>query len=292
MNAVITFPRAPLLSVRGLSVAFSTETGMHEAVRGVSFDLFGNERLAVVGESGSGKSITFRALMGLLPPQARIQGEAWLAGNAAHPRPQPLLGRSERDHDKLRGRRIGMVIQDPCQGLDPMRDIGHQLDEMLRLHAGIGRQEARERSLALLEEVGIREPARVVRQYPHQISGGMGQRVMIAMALAGEPEILIADEATSSLDFLLRDAILELLDRERQTRHMGLVLISHDLELVARHADRVLVMYAGRILETIEGYAVDEARHPYTRGLLAALPDLARAGLPLDILERDPAWRI
>lgn len=274
----------PLLEVDDLRVTFNGPAGPVQAVRGVSFRL-GRERLAVVGESGSGKSVSFRALLGLLPSRCEVSGQAHFAG-------APLLGLNEKQLVALRGRRIGMIIQDPRQGLNPQRSVGAQLQEMLRWHWPLSRQLARSRALELLADVDIREPQRVMALYPHQLSGGMGQRVMIAMVLAGEPDLLIADEATSALDSVVRRTILDLIDRQVRQRNMGLVLISHDLDLVAGFADRVLVMYAGKVVEELAGGAIHEARHPYSRGLLACRPGLGSIGHDLPTLQRDPAWAV
>lgn len=274
----------PLLEVDNLRVAFHGPAGPVQAVRGVSLSL-GRERLAVVGESGSGKSVSFRALLGLLPSSSAVSGQARFAG-------APLLGLEEKQLVALRGRRIGMIVQDPRQGLNPQRDVGAQLQEMLRWHWPLSRAQARNRALELLADVDIREPQRVMTLYPHQLSGGMGQRVMIAMVLAGEPDLLIADEATSALDSVVRGTILDLIDRQVRQRNMGLVLISHDLDLVAGFADRILVMYAGKVVEELAGGAIHTARHPYSRGLLACRPSLDSIGQDLPTLQRDPAWAV
>lgn len=274
----------PLLEVDNLCVAFHGPAGPVQAVRGVSLSL-GRERLAVVGESGSGKSVSFRALLGLLPSSSAVSGQARFAG-------APLLGLEEKQLVALRGRRIGMIVQDPRQGLNPQRDVGAQLQEMLRWHWPLSRAQARNRALELLADVDIREPQRVMTLYPHQLSGGMGQRVMIAMVLAGEPDLLIADEATSALDSVVRGTILDLIDRQVRQRNMGLVLISHDLDLVAGFADRILVMYAGKVVEELAGGAIHTARHPYSRGLLACRPSLDSIGQDLPTLQRDPAWAV
>ena len=274
----------PLLEVDNLCVAFHGPAGPVQAVRGVSLSL-GRERLAVVGESGSGKSVSFRALLGLLPSSSAVSGQARFAG-------APLLGLEEKQLVALRGRRIGMIVQDPRQGLNPQRDVGAQLQEILRWHWPLSRAQARNRALELLADVDIREPQRVMTLYPHQLSGGMGQRVMIAMVLAGEPDLLIADEATSALDSVVRGTILDLIDRQVRQRNMGLVLISHDLDLVAGFADRILVMYAGKVVEELAGGAIHTARHPYSRGLLACRPSLDSIGQDLPTLQRDPAWAV
>ncbi|MCL2898411.1 ABC transporter ATP-binding protein [Brenneria tiliae] len=273
----------PLLDVENMHVTFQTPSGPLEAIRGVSFSLSGQERVAVVGESGSGKSTIFNTLLGLLPENARVRGRADYMGT-------PLLGLTEKEYTKLRGSQIGMIVQAPRHGLEPTRKIGSQIKEMLRLHQVTDRRHADEYAISLLENVGIKEPDRVAKQYPHQISGGMGQRVMIAMILAAEPKVLIADEATSALDRPVRESILELLDHQIRKRGMGLVLISHDLDLVSRYADRVLVMYSGKIVEETPGSEVSNASHPYTRGLLASRPRLHNAGGRLPTLNRDASW--
>lgn len=274
----------PLLEIDNLRIAFDTPQGRTEAVRGVSLRM-GRERLAVVGESGSGKSITFRSLLGLLPASASV------SANRMRLEGQDLLGLDARAQRALRGRRIGMVVQDPRQGLDPLMTIGRQLAEMLRLHGKVPRQGVRQRVRELLAEVHIREPDRVAQLYPHQVSGGMAQRAMLAMMLSAEPDLLIADEATSALDAVVRHHMLALIDEQVRLRGMGLILISHDLDLVAGYADRVIVMYAGRVMEELPaGGMALAATHPYTRGLMACRPSLDHLGEALPVLERDPAW--
>ena len=280
-----TAPAAvPLLEIDNLRVSFPGASSRVEVVRGVSLRL-GRERLAVVGESGSGKSVTFRSLLGLLPDSAEVSADCMRLNG------QSLLGLSEREMRALRGRRIGMVIQDPRQGLDPLMTMGQQMAEMLRLHDKAPRNRLRARVHELLADVHIREPQRVAELYPHQVSGGMAQRVMLAMMLSAEPELLIADEATSALDAVVRRHILDLIDEQVRLRGMGLILISHDLDLVANYADRVMVMYAGRVMEELP---VHEGRltptHAYTRGLMASRPSLQHLGEDLPVLKRDPAW--
>lgn len=275
----------PLLEIDNLRVSFPAPSGSVEVVRGVSLRL-GRERLAVVGESGSGKSVTFRSLLGLLPDSAKVSADSMRLNG------QNLLGLNERDLRALRGRRIGMVIQDPRQGLDPLMTIGRQLAEMLRLHDKAPRQRLLLRVHELLAEVHIREPKRVADLYPHQVSGGMAQRVMLAMMLSAEPELLIADEATSALDAVVRHHILDLIDEQVRLRGMGLILISHDLDLVANYADRVMVMYAGRVMEELSTNGGKLApTHPYTQGLMASRPSLQHLGGNLPVLKRDPAWQ-
>ncbi|MGH8856474.1 MAG: ABC transporter ATP-binding protein [Polaromonas sp.] len=283
-NTVQPAPAVPLLEIDNLRVSFPASSGSVEVVRGVSLRL-GRERLAVVGESGSGKSVTFRSLLGLLPDSARVSADAMRLNG------ENLLGLNARDLRALRGRRIGMVIQDPRQGLDPLMTIGQQLAEMLRLHDKAPRRGLPGRVHELLADVHIREPQRVVNLYPHQVSGGMAQRVMLAMMLSAEPELLIADEATSALDAVVRRHILDLIDEQVRLRGMGLILISHDLDLVANYADRVMVMYAGRVMEelSVNGGSLTPT-HAYTQGLMASRPSLQHLGEDLPVLKRDPAW--
>lgn len=273
----------PLLDIRNLHIGFSTPQGRTQAVRGVNLRM-GRERVAVVGESGSGKSITFRALLGLLPASAEVSAER------LHLQGDNLLALGPRAMRAVRGRRIGMVVQDPKQGLDPLMTIGRQLAEMLRLHGKAPRSGLQRRVHELLDEVHIRDPKRVAGLYPHEVSGGMAQRAMLAMMLSAEPDLLIADEATSALDAVVRHRILELIDEQVRLRGMGLVLISHDLDLVAGYADRVLVMYSGRVVEELQGGRMDAATHPYTRGLLACRPSLDHPGGELPVLQREAAW--
>ncbi|RUT81366.1 ABC transporter ATP-binding protein, partial [Mesorhizobium sp. M7A.T.Ca.US.000.02.1.1] len=250
-----------LLDVDDLRVTFPTRTGLIEAVRGVSFSL-GRERLGIVGESGSGKSQTGRAIMGLTPPQARISANK-LAFDGID-----LLSVSPRERRKLRGKRIAMILQDPKYSLDPVISIGRQIVETLRTHEKVGKAEARDRALAMLEAVQIRDPSRVFNLHPHEVSGGMGQRAMIAMMLIAGPEMMIADEPTSALDVTVQLDVLGILDRLVSERGMGLIFISHDLRLVSSFCDRVIVMYAGKVVEQLKASELGHAQHPYTRGLL------------------------
>ena len=274
-----------LLHVEDLKVQYPGRTGLIEAVRGVSFTL-GRERLGIVGESGSGKSQTGRAIMGLLPPQARISaGRMEFAG-------QDLRHAGPRQWRALRGGRIAMVLQDPKYSLNPVMTIGRQIVETLRTHAAVSRTEARRRALEMLEAVQIRDPERVFGLYPHEVSGGMGQRAMIAMMLVAGPELLIADEPTSALDVTVQLEVLGILDRLVTGRGMGLIFISHDLRLVSSFCDRVLVMYAGRVVEEIRAADLSQARHPYTRGLLDCVPKLGEDRHPLPVLDRKPEWAL
>ncbi|MFC3167073.1 ABC transporter ATP-binding protein [Paracoccus fontiphilus] len=273
-----------LLSVQNLRVAFPTRQGTFEAVRGISFNL-GRERLGVVGESGSGKSMTGRAILGLVRAPGRVTADRLdLEG-------QPILNLSERRMRKIRGNRISMVMQDPKFSLNPVMTIGDQIVEAYRLHAGGNRATARQKALDMLAAVQIRDPERVMGAYPHEVSGGMGQRIMIAMMLAPDPEILIADEPTSALDVSVRTEVLNIMDRLVRDRGMGLIFISHDLNLVAQFCDRVLIMYAGRIVETLAAKDLHKARHPYTQGLLNSLPRLDAPVDRLPVLQRQDSWR-
>lgn len=269
----------PILDVDKLNIRFNTPTGINHVVRDVSFTL-GREKLAIVGESGSGKSQTARAILGLTPGMVNAQ-KLDFDGTS-------LLGLSNSQWRKIRGRRITMVMQDPKYSLNPVMRIGDQLMEAAARTSSRGALKSR--ALEMLEAVKIRDPERVFRAWPHELSGGMGQRVMIAMMLVTEPELLIADEPTSALDVTVRLQVLAILDDLVKTRDMGLIFISHDLNLVSSFCDRVLVMYAGQIMEELDAKHLNEAKHPYTRGLLACTPSLDK---PLDVLptlSRDPSW--
>ena len=273
-----------LVEVGNLRIGFATAQGVAEAVRGVSLTL-GAEKLGIVGESGSGKSLTARAILRLLPRGARL-GADRLAFDGID-----LLRAGERTLREIRGRRAGLILQDPKFSLNPVMTAGAQVAEAWRAHRrGAGRREATAAAADLLAQVRIRDAARVAGQYPHELSGGMGQRVMIAMMLAPDPELLIADEPTSALDATVQADILRLIEEMASRRGMGLILISHDLPLVAHFCDRVAVMYAGRIVEELRGGELHRARHPYTRGLIGCLPSLVSPQRRLPVLRRDPAW--
>jgi peptide/nickel transport system ATP-binding protein len=274
----------PLLSVEDLHVRFPGRVSTVEAVRGVSFDV-GREKLGIVGESGSGKSMTGRAILRLVPPPGRVTARRLVFEGT------DLLAASEAEMREIRGRRIAMVLQDPKFSLNPVMPVGDQVAEALRVHSGASWREARRRALEMLEAVRIRDPERVYRAYAHEVSGGMGQRAMIAMMLAAGPDLLIADEPTSALDVTVQMQVLAILDDLVTERGMGLVFISHDLNLVASFCDRVLIMYAGRIVETCRARDLQAARHPYTQGLLRSLPRIDRPVADLEVLQRDPAWR-
>jgi peptide/nickel transport system ATP-binding protein len=274
-----------LLDVADLRVRFHLRTGLVEAVRGVTFRL-GRERLGIVGESGSGKSQTGRAILGLTPPPGEVTAQR-LAFDGID-----LLNASRRTLRHLRGGRITMVMQDPKYSLNPVMTIGEQIVEAYRAHARAGRAEARDRALAMLEAVKMRDPARVFSLYPHEVSGGMGQRAMIAMMLVTDPDLLVADEPTSALDVTVQMEVLRILDELVAERGMGLIFISHDLKLVSSFCDRVLVMYAGKVVEELEARNLRNAHHPYTKGLMRCLPSLVDDVRPLPTLVRDPAWTL
>ncbi len=272
-----------LVEIENLRIAFPTPTGWSEAVRGVSLTL-GGEKLGIVGESGSGKSLTARSVLRLLPGEARITADR-LAFDGID-----VLRASERAMRRIRGKRAGLILQDPKYSLNPVMTAGAQIAEAWRVHKGGSRRAAEQAALELLAQVRIRDPARVARSYPHELSGGMGQRVMIAMMLAPDPELLIADEPTSALDATVQADILRLLEDLVSRRGMGLILISHDLPLVSHFCDRVLVMYAGRIVEALAANELARAEHPYTRGLLGCLPSLVHPRERLPVMVRDAAW--
>ena len=264
-----------LLSVGDLRAWFFTDQGVAKAVDGISFELAAGETLGIVGESGCGKTVTSLAILGLLPdPPARL-----MDGSSVRFLGQELVGANAKALRALRGNRISMIFQEPMSSLNPVYSVGDQIAETLRLHRGLDRKAARAEAVRLLDEVGIPEPGRRVDDYPHQLSGGMRQRVMIAMAIACAPKLLIADEPTTALDVTIQAQILELLAELRKAHGMAVMLITHDLGVVAEVCDRVIVMYAGQIVEsgTVEDIFGRPA-HPYTRGLLASLPSVGTPG--------------
>ncbi len=273
----------PLLQVDGLTVTFPTPSGPVSVVRDFSLTM-GREKIGIVGESGSGKSMTARAILGLVRPPGQVTARDLQLEDT------DLTSLSPRGWRALRGKKAGMILQDPKFSLNPVKRIGNQIEETLRLHEPIGRSERRARALAILEDVGIDDPIRVYKAYPHELSGGMGQRAMIATMLVSSPTLLIADEPTSALDVIVREQVLRLLDTLVTERGLGLILISHDLPMVARFCDRILVMYRGRVVESLDARNLDTATHPYTRGLLACLPSPATRGHMLPTLSRDPSW--
>ena len=271
------------LEVENLWVRYPTPGRVVEAVRGVSFTL-GREKLGIVGESGSGKSTVGRAILRLVPPPGRVLADRLsLDGIDLQRAPETVMR-------EVRGKRIAMVMQDPKFSLNPVITVGRQIREAYRAHARASGGAAKRRTLEMLEAVRIRDPERVYHCYPHEVSGGMGQRVMIAMMLITDPDILIADEPTSALDVTVQMQVLAILDDLVRERGLGLIFISHDLNLVASFCDRVLIMYAGRVLEACPARELHRAEHPYTRGLLAALPRIEGGRGRLPVLRRDPSW--
>ncbi|MDX5356563.1 MAG: ABC transporter ATP-binding protein [Rhodobacterales bacterium] len=268
-----------LLSVENLRVAFPSDHGPVEVVKGLTFNL-GRERLGIVGESGSGKSMTGRAIMGLIGKPARITADRLEFEG------QDLRALSERQFRRLRGARMSMVLQDPKFSLNPVIRIGEQIAEALEFHTALTARQRRAKVLEALESVRISDPERVARLYPHEVSGGMGQRVMIAMMVVMEPALMIADEPTSALDVSVRGQVLDIMDDLVRRRGMGLMLISHDLNMVARWCDRILVMYQGRIVEELGAGQLGAAQHPYTRGLLASVPRIDEDRDRLPVLDR------
>ena len=261
---------APLLEVRGLKVCFATEEGELPAVDGVSFSVRPGCTLGIVGESGCGKSVTALAIMGLVPtPPGRIAGGAVLFQG------RDLLGLSSAELRELRGNRIAMIFQEPMTSLNPAFTVGDQIAEAIRRHENVGKREARARAIEMLRRVRIPAPERRIDDYPHRLSGGMRQRVMIAMALACGPELLIADEPTTALDVTIQAQILDLMRELRAALGTAIILISHDLGVIAEIADEVVVMYAGKVVERAAvGELFADPQHPYTIGLLGALPKL------------------
>ncbi len=255
-----------VLSIRDLHVTFDTPLGELQAVRGVDFEISAGELVGVVGESGAGKSVTFLAAMGLLPPRAKVTGSVILDG-------EELVGASARRLRSIRGRLMSMIFQDPLSALNPVHRVGKQISEMLQSHQKMSNKEAALKSVELLDLVGIPQPGDRALQYPHEFSGGMRQRVVIAMAIANNPKVLVADEPTTALDVTVQAQILEVIQRVQEKFGTAVVLITHDLGVIARVASRVNVMYAGRNVEKGDVDALfDHSSHPYTRGLLNSLP--------------------
>ncbi len=276
---------APLVEIENLHVAFrNDEGGWNDAVRGVSFSL-GREKLGIVGESGSGKSLTGRSLLGVLPAYAKVSADRLSFDGIDLRTASPKVRRS------LRGGRMGLILQDPKYSLNPVMTVGRQVVEAIRIgDRKLSSAAAKEKAVEALGAVHIRDPERVMGLYPHELAGGMGQRVMIAMMVVREPDLLIADEPTSALDGSGRTQVLSIMDELVTRRGMGLIFISHDLNLVSKFCDRVIVMYAGRIVETLDAKHLHAARHPYTRGLIACLPSIDGSLEPLPTLTRDASW--
>ena len=272
-----------LLNVENLNVVFPTPKGDVHAVKEVSFSL-GREKVGIVGESGSGKSVSGRAVLKLLPPYARVTADAITFKG------QNLLAASEKEMRAIRGMEISMVMQDPKYSLNPVRTVGKQIREAYIVHHKVNKAEANKKTLEMLRAVKIRDAEQVFRRYPHEVSGGMGQRIMIAMMLIPDPSLMIADEPTSALDVTVQLQVLAILDDLVSKRGMGLLFISHDLELVSSFCDRVVIMYQGRIMEIINAADLHQSTHPYTRGLLNCLPKISEHQERLDTLVRDDAW--
>ncbi|MFB7475290.1 ABC transporter ATP-binding protein [Kitasatospora sp. NPDC056184] len=267
----------PLLEVKDLHVEFHTRDGVAKAVNGVNYSVAAGETLAVLGESGSGKSVTAQTIMGILdmPPGKISQGQILFRG-------QDMLAMKEEERRQIRGQKIAMIFQDALSSLNPVMTVGAQLGEMFRVHRGASKKEAREKAIELMERVRIPAAKQRVGDYPHQFSGGMRQRIMIAMALSMEPDLIIADEPTTALDVTVQAQVMDLLAELQDEYNMGLILITHDLGVVADVADKIAVMYAGRIVETApvrELYA--RPAHPYTKGLLRSIPRLDQKGQEL-----------
>jgi oligopeptide/dipeptide ABC transporter ATP-binding protein len=283
----------PILSIRDLVVEFTTEDGVVKAVDGITYDLFPGETLGIVGESGSGKSVSTMSLLGLIPqPPGRIvRGEAFFQG-------KDLLKVSKRELRRIRGKDLAMVFQDPMTSLNPVLKIGYQIAEAITTHnPGVKDGAAKKRAVELLKLVGVPNPERRVDQYPHEFSGGMRQRAMIAMAIANEPSVLIADEPTTALDVTIQAQILEVLKKAQDETNAATILITHDLGLVAELADRVIVMYAGKVVELGDVSTIfSNPRHPYTIGLMDSLPKLTAEeewlrpipGQPPSLISRPP----
>lgn len=282
-SSILAANNSPLLDVRNLHVDFINGGAVTNAVRGVSFEL-GREKLAIVGESGSGKSTVGRALLRLHPAKARIVADRMQFGDV------DLRSISEAQMRGIRGKRISMIMQDPKYSLNPVVCVGEQIAEAWLTHHPGKKAEAKAKVLEMLDVVRIRQPERVYSLYPHEISGGQGQRIMIAMMLITDPELVIADEPTSALDVSVRLQVLGLLDDLVQSRGLGLIFISHDINLVRSFCDRVLVMYAGRVVESIAACDLDNARHPYTQGLINALPDIHHRRPVLPVMQRQSSW--
>ncbi|MFF8654888.1 ABC transporter ATP-binding protein [Streptomyces huasconensis] len=266
-----------LLEVRDLHVEFHTRDGVVKAVNGVNYSVAAGETLAVLGESGSGKSVTAQAVMGILdmPPGKIPQGEILFRG-------QDMLKMSGEERRKIRGRKVAMIFQDALSSLNPVLSVGYQLAEMFRVHEGMGRKQAKAKAIELMDKVKIPAAKERVNDYPHQFSGGMRQRIMIAMALALEPDLIIADEPTTALDVTVQAQVMDLLAELQREYNMGLILITHDLGVVADVADKIAVMYAGRIVETAPVHELyKRPAHPYTRGLLDSIPRLDQKGQEL-----------
>jgi peptide/nickel transport system ATP-binding protein len=279
----MTGPSQTMLRVENLSVTYVTAHGKFEALKRISFEL-GREKLGIVGESGSGKSTLGRAILKLLPSSARITADRLEFMG------RDLRNLSEAEMRLVRGKQITMILQDPKFSLNPIMKAGDQILEALAIHGEVRGREGRRRVIEILKAVRIRDPERVYNAYPHELSGGMGQRVMTAIMLVTNPQLLIADEPTSALDVTVRMQVLAIIDDLVTQRGMGLIFISHDLNLVGSFCDRILIMYGGRVVETCRAAELQSCKHPYTRGLLQSLPSIEHPKEILSTLKRDPAW--
>lgn len=273
----------PLLSIKKLNVWFDTVKGVAHVVRDLGFSM-GKEKIGIVGESGSGKSMTARAILGLIKAPGAVKADEMMFKG------MDLLTCGKKAVRGIRGKGISMIMQDPKYSLNPVMTVGRQIAEAYRIHNRASQKAAKIKTLEMLAAVKIRNPERVYHIYPHEVSGGMGQRIMIAMMLIPQPDLLIADEPTSALDVTVRMEVLQILDDLVTNRGMGLIFISHDLNLVSAFCDRVLVMYGGKILEECRAPELHQAKHPYTRGLLNCLPGIDKTGSKLPIIERDDSW--
>lgn len=268
------------LHVNNLTITFPTARGPVQVVKSLSLSM-GAERVGIVGESGSGKSMTARAILGLVRHPGIVEVDELSFDG------QDLQGLSQKAWREVRGRRIAMVMQDPKFSLNPVHRVGQQIAESARLHKIFKANECRDRVIEMLKSVGVDHPERVYRSYPHQLSGGIGQRVMIAAMMMSQPDLLIADEPTSALDVMVRGQVLAMMDEQIRQRGMGLLMISHDLNMIAHFCDRVLVMYQGKIVEACAAKDLFQSTHPYTQGLLNCLPRGDNHGRPLTTLDRD-----
>ncbi|GAA4215246.1 peptide/nickel transport system ATP-binding protein [Sagittula marina] len=270
----------PLLEIEDLRVSFATPKGPVEVVKGLNLTLGREERLGIVGESGSGKSMTGRSILRLIRSPGRQTAKTLRFDGL------DLMGQSNRQMRQIRGARISMIMQDPKFSLNPVMTIGHQIAEALQVHEKLPRRDLNARVIEMLNSVRINEPERVAKMYPHEVSGGMGQRVMIAMMLIPRPQLLIADEPTSALDVSVQAQVLDLIEELVTGNGMGLILISHDLNLVARYCDRIMVMNGGEVVEACAAADLHKASHPYTKGLLAAQPRMQETRDELPVLDR------
>lgn len=272
-----------LLSVNNLSVSFRSRNEDIKAVREISFNL-GQERLGIVGESGSGKTMTGRAILGLIKQPGYVNADSILFQG------QNILELTDTEMQKIRGHKIAMIMQDPKYSLNPVMKVGYQICEAYTVHTKTSKQQAKVKAIEMLNSVLIRDPERVFNSYPHELSGGMGQRAMIAMMLIAKPEILIADEPTSSLDVTVQTEVLEIMDTLVRKNGMGLIFISHNLNLVSAFCDRIIILYKGKIVETCKADKLYEAKHPYTQGLLNSMPNLLKPVKRLTVLDRKFTW--